>query len=362
MSALNPAIGHHRLKQQRISQDQFAHPEEVVCWMGAMQAQDYGQALWAVAARMQKPSLAAVEGAIAEGKIICTWTMRGTIHFTSPENVLWMLKHFASRVLKSSGRRLAELNLDEATLHRCREICQASLEGGKCLTRPQVLEAIEAAGISTEKQRGYHILSQLAQEGLICQGPHQDKQQTFVLLQEWAPSAEDLDLEAAFAKLARVYFASHGPATAYDLAWWVGATLADVRRGIAAAGDDLHSEIIEGQTYYTSKSSEAPPQGPSVYLLAGYDEYILGYKDRGAVLAEGDLDRVVPGNNGVFYPMIVVDGQIAGTWKRALKKERVEVSLSPFMPLRASQIEAATAQAKSYAAFHGLLLDLQIVD
>ena len=359
MTELNPVIGSRRLENQRISTARCTVPEDVVRWMGALQAQDYGQAVWAVALRTQGATLADVERAIAAGKIICTWPMRGTIHFIPPENARWMLELFAARVVKGSVRRLTQLDLTEADIARCQEIGVAALSGGGRLTRPQLLGVWEEAGISTAKQRGYALLTQLAQRGVICQGPRDGRQQTFVLLDEWAPGANDLSRTDALAQLARGYFASHGPATVYDLAWWVGSTLGDARLGIAGAQDDLRCETIDGQDYFTAVDSEPTVEEPSVHLLPGFDEYLLGYKDRGAVLAEGDMDRIVPGNNGMFLPMMVVDGQVIGTWTRAVKKTRVNVTLRPFTALSAAQMAAATAQAERYAAFHGLPLALQ---
>src|SRR5215467_12286688 len=69
------AIAHQRLAHQHISGERCRHPYEVVKQMGALQAQDYQQALWAVGLRMTCSTLTSVEQVLASGKIVLTWTM-----------------------------------------------------------------------------------------------------------------------------------------------------------------------------------------------------------------------------------------------------------------------------------------------
>jgi hypothetical protein len=361
MPELNKSIAYQRLRNQRILGSKFDTPEDVVRSMGAMQAQDYHQAVWAIALRTNGATLTDVEQAIADGKIICTWPMRGTIHFIPPENARWMLRLFASRIIKGIGRRMAQLDLTEDDLARSQEICETALANRICLTRSTLLDLLQASSISTEGARGYHILTQLAQRGILCQGPRVGKEQTFTLLDTWTAEGEQLPDEAALTKLATLYFTSHGPATAQDFAWWTGSTLTDARKGIQGARTALQCEKIEGAEYYKGPDQPEDDFVPSVWLLPGYDEYILGYKDRSAVLRPGDINYVVPGNNGVFRPMIVVDGQITGTWTRTFKKQYLEVSLEPFLPMSDAHIEMAALEAERYGAFHGSNTVLKII-
>ena len=350
-------IVHQRLVNQRIDGERFEKPEEVVRWLGAIQAQDYLQALWAIGLRLKSATVADVERAILEGKIVRTWPMRGTLHFVPPEDARWMLKLSASRMLARDGRRLKQLGLDEEIMERCKELFYDALKGNRRLSRPEMMKVLEEAGISTEKQRGYHILWYVAQAGLICLGPMQDKQQTFVLLDEWVPNYRDLSREESLAELARRYFAGHGPATVHDFAWWAGLTVTEARSGLESAMPELTSETIEGKDYWMK--SDAP--GHTAYdesrvdLLPAFDEYLLGYKDRGAVLAVEDATKVVPGKNGVFLPTIVVDGRVVGTWKRKLKKNSIDITMSPFTH-PGDLDERVNKAAERYCGFLGLPL------
>jgi hypothetical protein len=353
----NTDIVWHRLVNQRIDGQKFEKPEEVVRWLGAIQAQDYLQALWAIGLRLKSATVADVEQAILEGKIIRTWPMRGTLHFVPPEDAKWMLKLSASRVLAKDGRRLKQLGLDEAIIERCKELFYEALKGNRRLSRSEMMELLEQAGISTENQRGYHILWYASQSGLICLGPMQDKQQTFVLLDEWVPNSRDLSREESLAELTKRYFASHGPATVHDFAWWSGLTVTEARAGLEAAIPELISESIDGKEYWMT--SDAP--GHTAYdksgvdLLPAFDEYLIGYKDRAAVLTVEDAQKVVPGKNGIFLPTIVVGGRVVGTWKRKLKKNSIDITLSPFTHL-GDLDERAIEATKPYSDFVGLPL------
>lgn len=344
-------ISHQRLTSQHIAQHDFVQPADVVRWMGAMQAQDYLQALWAVGVRTQAATFASIEQAIAELKIIRTWPMRGTIHFVLPEDAGWMLRLCASRTITRSKRRQEQLELDSTTLDRSQKLFSETLRGGKRLSRSAMLQVLEDAGISTEGQRGYHILGYLAQLGLICIGPMENKAQTFLLLEECVTHPKRLSREDSLTELAKRYFVSHGPATVQDFAWWSGLTLTDSRAGLEGAKAALISEKIEGKDYWMSADSALSSSGEMV-LLPGFDEYLLGYTDRSAVLHPQHAQKVCPGSNGIFFPVIVSGGQIVGTWKRTIKKNAVVMTHQPFSNV--SKAEAFQVAAQRYGQFLGL--------
>jgi hypothetical protein len=349
-------IGFRRLSNQHVTAEKFDRPEDVVRWMGALQAQDYLQAVWALGLRTTSGRLADVEQALEDGKIIRTWPMRGTLHFIPPEDARWMLSLSASRLLAADQRRMKQLDLNVDIMARCMDLFREVLSGGKRLSRPEMMSVLEGAGISTNGQRGYHILWYTAQSGVIYVGPTQNKQQTFGLLDELVPDARDLPRDEALAELARRYFSSHGPATVHDFAWWAGITVSDARRGLEAAKSGLVSDTLEGREYWMIEGV-SPVARNDVYLLPGFDEFLLGYKDRSAVLASEHAQNVVPGNNGMFLPMIVAGGEVVGTWKRAIKKKGVDITLHPFVSADHLSDRVAEA-AQAFADFVGLPLSL----
>jgi Winged helix DNA-binding domain len=348
-------IPHQRLLHQHIARPSFDHPSQVVQWMGAMQAQDYGQVLWAVALRTVAATQTDVEQAIAERSIVMTWPMRGTIHLVSAMDVRWILELCAPRKLAADGLRLKQLELDKEILERCGNLFRDALAGGPPLTRSAMFALLERAGISPKGQRGYHLLWHLAQSGLICFGPKEGKEQTFVLLEEWVPNAPSKSREDSLSELAKRYFTSHGPATVQDFAGWTGLTLRDARAGLEAVQGQLISESRDQLEYWWADGVMNVSAASAVHLLPGFDEYILGYKDRRDVMTVEHAMRIVPGGNGVFLPMIVVDGQVVGKWKRTLKKNGVQIVLEPFLEIDSLE-ERVHEAIMRYCAFVGLPL------
>src|SRR2546426_1983179 len=243
-------IALRRLLNQQIAQPRFAHPSEVVAWLGAVQAQDYLGALWALGLRTPGATEQSIEGALAEKTIVRTWPMRGTIHFVAAADVRWMLELLAPRVVQRSTSRRTQLGLDETIIAASAEVIARELQGGKQLSRNALYTLLERAHIATDSSRGLHILGRLAHDGLLCFGARAGKQPTFALLDEWVPGAKSLPHDEALAMLALRYFTGHGPATVQDLMWWSGLTTSEAKAGLAAVAPQLGRHVIAGQEYY----------------------------------------------------------------------------------------------------------------
>jgi len=347
-----------RLRGQLIGGAGDADPSSVVRRLCAMQAQDYHGALWAVGLRSAPGTTAAdVEAALSDGRIVRTWPMRGTLHLVAPEDVRWMLALLAPRVRAGWAGRHAQLGLTADDFERADPIVREALAGGAALTRAEVLAAFEAGGVSTEGQRGYHLLVGLAQTAAICLGPMRGRQQTFVLLDEWAPAPREQALERpeALARLASRYFAAHGPATAADFAWWAGITKADARVGIDGIAGGLACLVVDGATYwFAGEVADATVAAPEVHLLPAFDEYLLGYTDRRMQLGEHhETYRGAVTANGMLSPTVLVDGRVVGTWRRTVKARTVDIAISPFRPLGAGEERAVMAAAERYGHFVG---------
>jgi len=335
----------------------FETPQDVVRGLLAMQAQDYLGSLWAVGLRMRDPSQAAVEAAIAQRRIVRTWPMRGTLHLLVADDVRWMLELLAARsIARDAGRLVRQHGLDAAALQRCRKVIAKVLRDGQPVQRSAVYQALDDAGIVTAQQRGLNITGRLAQEGLICGGPRDGKQPTFVLLDAWVPQAPAKSRDEALAQATLRYFSSRGPATAQDFAWWSGLTLKDAQAGLAMAGNRLAQDTIDGRTYWRAPDAAAASAN-SVVLLPPFDEYLLAYADRSAALDPAHGKQVL-GVNGLVSASIVVDGKVAGIWKRVLRKDAVSIAASPFAPLKQPQAKALVAAARHYGDFLGLSAEL----
>lgn len=347
----NAQIARQRLWNQHLIAADFETPGEVVAWFGAVQAQDYPGSLWAVGQRMRSATAAAVEQAIAAGSIVRTHPMRGTWHYVAAADVRWLLALIKPRNLAGNAFRYRQLELDSATLAKSTDLLAQALQGGKQLTRHELAAVLTQHGIAPAGQRLVYLLMHAELEAVICNGARRGKQFTYVLLDERVPASRSLTREEAVAELVRRYFTSHGPATVQDFVWWSSLTTADARAGLAAVKDHLIHEVIDGQTYWRSPATPAAPaEAPTALLLPPYDEYIVAYRDRSAVLdpAHAQVTR-----NGIFDPILVVDGLVAGTWKRTFKKNTVEVVTRPFVALSRDQERALAAAVQRYQQFIG---------
>ncbi len=317
-------------------------PVDVVEWFGAMQGQDLGSVQWSLGLRTGL-TRADIAETLESGEILRTWPMRGTLHLVPGRDARWMLEHLGARALAGAATRRAHLELAEADSDRAADALGAALTGGTALSRAECVAVIEAAGVSAAGQRAYHLLWYASQKGITCVGPNRGTEQTFVLLEEFAPDAVTLDREAALATIAERFVRSHGPVTAHDLARWADLTVRDARAGLAAAGTvtvvpldgrDLfvHNALLEAMP----NPAERPPIPPA-RALPGFDELVLGYRDRTVQLDPEHERRIVPGGNGVFAPTLVVGGLVVGTWRRRELSRTVDILATTFAPVPAHQ-------------------------
>ncbi len=321
----------------------------------ATQAQDFIQGGWALGLRAAGSTLQDLTAALESGSIIRSAPFRGTLHFMAVEDLGWVLALTAKRTIQGATNRLRQLDLDAATLATARDATIAALEGGRSLPRDEYFAVLTAAGIDPAGQRGYNVIWYLAQTGLICWGPPRGTQQGLVLLDEWMPTPRRLEGNEALRELVIRYFTGQGPATIRDLAWWSKVTLADARRGLELARPELTELECAGVAYWASTReldlASGVRRSSVVHALPGFDEYLLGYQDRSAALAVEHSAHVVPGNNGIFLPMIVSRGDIVGTWRRTETAKGVTVTHSPFFELDERVIASFTRSAAKFARF-----------
>jgi hypothetical protein len=340
-----------RLHNQRLSSADFTRPDAVVKWLGAIQAQDYAGAKWAIGQRMKAATDAVIETACIEGTILRTHVLRPTWHFVAPTDIRWMLKLTAPRVNARMAPYYRKAELDDAVFRRSHKALARALRGGRHLTRDALRRAVQRAGMATDGLRFLFMLLRAELDGVICSGGRDGKQVTYALLDERVPAGKDLTRDEALAEITRRYFVSHGPATVQDFVWWSGLTTKDAKTGLDMVRRRLVQDTINGRTYWLSASMHPGRRAPRrAHLLPTFDEYLIAYRDRSAAFDPArDKSR-----NAEFNSMIAWDGRIVGTWKRTLERNTVIVTLSPFAALRNPASRAVTEAAQRYGAFLGL--------
>ena len=343
-----PDLLAQRLHNQKLSATEFAQPADVVRWMGAVQAQQFHAAKWALALRMRAATSAGIQDAYDRGEILRTHVMRPTWHFVTPEDIRWLLELTAPRVNLRTAPNYRKYEVDDAVYKKARRVLIKALRGGRHVTRAELKTALNHSGIeANDTVRMAHIMLRAELEGLVCSGSLRGKQFTYALLEERVAPTKTLTRDDALAKLTRRYFTSHGPATVQDFVWWSGLTTADARRGIELLGDQLTTLKVTDAVYWTGSTSLAlnrasdPDRRPSsvrAHLLPEFDEYNVAYKNR----------ELHP-----LGPTVIVNGQVIGAWSATVDHTSVSVHVTASSVLKRSEKLAIAKAADSYGSYLG---------
>jgi hypothetical protein len=287
-----------------------------------------------------------------------SWTMRGTIHAIPPRELGWVLSLTAERQARSAAQVRRVEAIDDAVLDGVEAATRAALQGGNRLTRRELADVWEAAGHSTAKQRGYHLLVAMSLRGVVCQGPvvprpsGPTREQYIVLLDEWV--ADPVRPPDPLAEFFVRFIASHGPAGPRDFAWWSGLPLGIARAAAEQAGDRIVQVDDRPEPVYAAAGT-APRRNasaPAVIALPPFEEYYLSYADRTVPCAPEFLAAIGPSMNGIVRPILVAHGEVVGVWTHSVAVGRHADDPIPelFTPDAATPAEVAAALDR-YRAF-----------
>lgn len=349
-------LASRRLSVQQIARHGFATPAEVVAWLGAVQAQDYAAAKWAVGLRLPGGAVSddSIERAAWEGAILRTHALRGTWQLVTPADIRWILALVAPRLVARFATRHRQLELDSATFRRSHAALEKTLRERSHLTRDELAATLRAAGISAIGPRLAHLLARAELDALICSGARRGKHSTYALLDYRAPNTRSLlERDELLAELAQRYFRSRGPATLGDFTWWSGLTASDARDGLESVKSTLGSDVVDGQTYWRADEPLASARARAAYLLPAFDEYLVAYRGRDAVLDPRHVKRLNAGG-GMLGPCVVLDGHVIGTWRRVFARTAVALEIELFEKPTSGEHRAMLAAARRYGVFLGL--------
>jgi hypothetical protein len=346
---------------QHLSRPRFTKPEELVAWLGAVQAQDFAGAKWSLGLRLKGVTDADIERVFNAGKILRTHLLRPTWHFVASEDIRWLLALTASRVHQANSYMYRKLGMDSAVFKRSNDALAKALAGGRQLTREELREVLDRAGVATEGQfRMSYLLMRAELDGVVCSGGRRGKQFTYALLDDRAPRVNLSTRDEALAELARRYFRSRGPSSVHDLANWSGLTVAEARRGLEAVKSGFNNEVIGGQSlWFSAPEQHAKRTTPAAYLLSIYDEFVSGYKAHRAAVPDEIAARLKSLGNALTHIMLVSD-QLVGVWKPVLEKDTVLVRASPFASLSRTETQALAKAARKYGEFLALKAKLSM--
>ena len=353
-------IARWRLRSQHLVSPHAASAATVVRSLLAVQAENPGQAAWAVATRAQLSDASDLQALLAEGSVVRTHVLRPTWHFVAAEDIGWLLELTAPRVRPIIDRQLSDAHgLSGAGLDRAISVVLQAVSDQPGLTREQVADRLRGHGIEPRGQMLMLLLAVAELDRLICSGRPLEGAHTYAAFTDRVPAPRRLDRDEALAELALRYFTGHGPATDRDLAYWATLTLGDVRRGLAEVRDQLACFEHEGRTFWHTPADRQPakPGEPTGHLLQILDEVYRGYQDSRMVL---DSEGIVPRGRETAIGMALVDAQMVASMKRSIGR-RVTFELSPHNgALTPAQRSALEQTAARYADFLGLEYELRI--
>jgi hypothetical protein len=348
---MSSKIAWARLSCQRLASGRLARPEQVVGWLGAVQAQEYHFAKWGLALRTRRASDASVERAFAAGRILRTHVMRPTWHFVTPADIRWLLALTAPRVRAAVAYYDRQLGITPAVITRANRAMATALAGGAQLTRAELKPVLSGAGIRVDgTQRLAHVIMHAELDAVICSGARRGKQFTYALLDDRVSASPLPAREKALAELARRYFTSRGPAQLKDFVWWSGLTSVEARIGLELSRHHLAEAEIDGTQYWLAPSVRrlGRPRR-AAYLLQPYDEFLIAYKDRSASL-DPILSKLGAGR-GPYAAPVVLDGRVVGGWRRASTGDRVAITFDLPRRLATADARLLEAAARRYGDF-----------
>ncbi len=342
-----------RLQNQHLINSKLKSPKEIVKLMGAMQAQDYSMAKWAVGIRLNGNTEREIVDSLNKGEILRTHLLRPTWHFVSSDDIYWILDLTAPRIKASMKSRHKNLGFTESIIKKSNKIIEKSFKKSKYLTRDEIKEEIEKNKIDTSGNRLSHLLMLAELDGIICSGPDRNNKITYALLQERVPNKIKLKKDEALEKLAKRYFTSHGPASIKDFAWWAGLTLSDSKKAVETNKAELNMKTINSETYYFKDSNiNIIENKKSVHLLPAYDEFLISYANRSAALQDKHYKNTVS-SNGIFRPVILIDGQVFGLWKRNSIKDKIIIEFELYKSVSKIEKSLILKAADNFSSFTG---------
>lgn len=320
----------HRVQCQMLEPAVSASADRIVHHLAGVQAQDLRWTSWTVGARSRDCTAADFADAIENRHLVKSWLFRGTLHLVTRQDLLWMTDLVAPVIIKRNARRYRQLGLELEDFLEAERLLRGEFSHAPMLSRSQVRELFEKHGLSAAGQRIHFLLQRASLEGVICHGPEAGREATFVLRDAVStPSLSTRDRSASLSRLARRYFAGHGPATKDDLVWWSGLPAAEVSAAVAALVDE-RALVTAGQRQLYSVPEESIRMVPeSLSLLGPFDEYLIGYKDRTLVLDPARA-RTVNSGGGLLKPTIVHNGIVRGIWSYRDTRTALVISILPF--------------------------------
>jgi uncharacterized protein YcaQ len=284
--------------------------------------------------------------------VVKTWLMRGTLHVIPAQDLPVYVGALDNRG-EWANAWLRAFGATPKQMEKLVDAIAAALDGA-CLTRAELIAAVTpkvGKTLTAHMGSGWGtFLKPAARRGILCFGPSQGQNVTFVRADQWLGLRFEHGRDQARAELLRRFLRTFGPATPGEFQLWFGSS-----RALPQPWEALADELVEVEPKRFALKADAPrlaakPSG--VRLLAGFDPYVLWPHTDRPVQAEF-LSRVSR-TAGWISPTIVERGRVVGTWSHVKKGRVLELALEPFTALTKTTSAAVRREARSLARYLGL--------
>jgi len=202
------------------------------------------------------------------------------------------------------------------------------------------------------------LLHLVTARGVVCYGPNQGNELTFVRADAWIPQWQDVPRAQAEDTLLRIYLRAFGPATIADFAWWTGITLRDAREIWARGQADIAPVDVEGRKAGVlwddlNALAQARFERPLIRLLSHFDSFLLGHKDREHLLSTKHRPKVYR-PQGWIVPVILLDGRIIAVWENVQEKDRLHIKIEKLDSISRNTAAGIHEEAQDLGRFLGI--------
>lgn len=259
--------------------------------------------------------------------------MRGTLQLVATEDAGPLLGLLGPKAIKDTTRRYGELGLPEEVRSRAVEVIEGHLLEHGPTGRAALGDVLVRAKLIPQPtgQAVYALIRHAGLLGRLCYGPGHDATETWVATADWLGRA--LSVEPGEApELARRYLAAYGPATVHDFATWSGLSVPVARAAVKAVAT---IEVTVGDESLAAVSDL--PGCAELRLLAEFDPYLIGYRDRRYALPGKYRHRIHPGG-GMLKPGVVQAGRVIGSWQHRERRVDLFEPVDPEPPEIAAEV------------------------
>jgi hypothetical protein len=349
----------------------------VVDGMGGAQAQVLSAAQLSLWARIQDLEAAEVDRALwFDRTLVKAWCMRRTLYLLPARDLAVYVRGSALRAEKEIRWALNH-GVSGEVLERLLRALLSALD--EPLTRKELTARLsKSLGLPMRWRRGggwgsqskvpslqvgrfvlpaHYLLHLAGARGVICSGPSEANESTFVRADAWVPGWQDLRGEPAEEELLRRYLRGFGPATPEDFQTWTQMRLLDARAIWKRVEDELTPVDLEGRDAWVLRDDRnelatSAIGGPTVRLLPYFDSFLLGHRGREHLTQARHVKKVYR-NQGWVAPVVLVDGRAEGVWAQSRKGDRLSVQVEMFGRVSRSVRSAIQEETRSLARFLG---------